>query len=261
MINEVLKNRIELALSSDNLMNLFEDLVSEDFGKNDLENIFTDFFNSIQNEKNRESEKEKIGDLLEEITGYCHPDRCLFPPEKYTSHRGLIRFFAVNEDQKLIVRYIFENTSFRLFRDYSYETGELEIKNVEDFVATNHSRLYLWNKTISNEFSIHKQYFEHLQKTCWSFISDPTFILSFGNLEGNILDPSFVTHAFNLNNYPTQSAFDSIEPIRTYIDKSQVATAIGIPVLQNAYSSNKQGIQFKESAKTRWEYKLDSDSL
>ncbi len=259
MIDEVLKNRIETALSSNNLMDLFEDLVREDFGKDELENIFTGFYNSIQEDDNRESDKEKIGDLLDGITGYCHPDRCLFPPEKYQAHRGIIHFFAANKDRKSIIRFIFENTSFRLFRDYSYENGKLEIESVEEFSSTNHLRFYLWNETISNEFSIHEQYFEHIQKTCWSFLSDPTFILNFGNLEENILELSFVTHAFN--NYPTKAAFDSIEPIRSYIDKLQVTTAIGIPVLQNAYLMNKQGIIFKESAQTRWEYKLDTDWL
>ena len=252
MIDEALVNRIEFALSSNALMGLFGELESEGLEQKELETVFTEFLKTIEN---RENDKEKVIELLEGIIGYCHPSRCLFLPEKYTAHRGIIRFFAVNEDQKSIVRFIFENTPFRFFRDYSYETGEIEIETVEDFVTTNHSRFYLWNETISSEFSIHEQYFEHLQKTCWSFLSDPTFILSFGNLEENILEPSLVTHAFR--NYPTQAAFDSIEPIRAYIDKLQVATAIGIPVLQEAYLMNKQGTVFKESAQTRWEYKLD----
>jgi hypothetical protein len=259
MIGEVLKNRIETALSSDNLMNLFEQLEREGLNKNELENIFTVFLKSAQEENIPESDEEKLFDLLDRITGYCHPGRCLFPPEKYQAHRGVIRFFAANEDQKSIVRFIFENTSFRLFRDFSYENGKLEINSVKDFDSANHSKFYLWNKTISNEFSIHEHYFEHIPKTCWSFLSDPTFILSFGNLEENTLEPSFITHAFRT--YPTKAAFDSIEPIRVYIDEIQVATAIGVPVLQDAFSLNEQGIHFKESPKTRWEYKLDLDSL
>jgi hypothetical protein len=249
MIDEVLKNRIETALSSDSLMKLFEQLEGECLDKKELETVFTDFLNSIPQDEKRE----------EGITGYCHPELCLFPPEKYQDPRGIIRFFAANEDQKLIVKFIFESTSFQVFRDYSYENGELEIKSVEAFASTNHSRFYLWNKTTSYDFSIHEQYFEHIQKTCWSFLSDPTFILSFGNLEETILEPSFVTHAFH--NYPTKAAFDSIEPIRAYINRFQVATAIGVPVLQDAFSLNERGIHLKESAETRWKYKLDSDLI
>jgi hypothetical protein len=259
MIDEVLKNRIETALYSDNLMNLFEQLESEGLGKKELENIFTEFLNTIPQDEKRESDEEKIIELIEGITGYCHPERCLFPPEKYQPYRGIIHFFASNEDRELIVRFIFENTSFRLFRDYSYENGELEIKSIEDFISTNHLSFYLWNEKVSKESSIHEKYFEHIQKTCWSFISDPTFILNFGSLEENFLEPSVVTHAFQ--QYPTQESFDTIEPIRAFIDKLQVATAIGIPVLPNAYSLTKQGIRFKESAETRWDYELDSISV
>ena len=240
-------------------MVLFEQLESEGLNKKELENVFTNFLKSAQEENILESDEEKLFDLLYGITGYCHPSHYLFPPEKYQVYPGIIRFFAANEDRKLIVKFIFENTSFRVFQDSSYENGELEIKTVEDFVSTNHLRFYLWNKTISNDFSIHEQYFEHIQKTCWSFLSDPTFSLSLGKLSENFLKPSSISYAFRT--YPTNAAFDSIEPIRAYIDKLKVATAIGVPVLQDAFSLNEQEIHFKESPETRWEYKLDSESL
>lgn len=256
MIDEVLKNRIETALSSNNLMVLFEELEAEGLGQKDLENVFTDFLQSISQETNREEEKETIYELMEGITGYCNPSRHLFPPRQYEVHPGIIRFFAANEDQKLIVRFIFETTSFRVFHANSYENGELEIKSVEDLDFTKPTRVYLWNETISNEYSIHVEYFEHIQKTCWAFISDPTFFLHFGEIEGEILTPSVISYAFR--HRPTQVAFDSIEPLRSYIDKLQVTTAIGIPVLQDANSLTKQGFLFKESAETRWNYELDS---
>lgn len=259
MIDEVLKNRIETALYSDKLMDLFEQLEREGLGQRELENIFTDFLNTIPQDAKRDSDEEKLIELLEGITGYCHPSRYLFPPEKYKTYPGIIRFFAANEDRKLIAQFIFENTSFRLFRDFSYENGELEIKSLEDFISTNYLNFDLWNGKVSKEFSINEKYIDHFQKTCWYFISDPAFILNFGSLEENFLEPSLVTHAFQ--QYPTQEAFDTIEPIRAFIDKLQVATAIGIPVLPNAYSLVEKGFSLKESAETRWDYKLDSISV
>jgi len=257
MIDEVLKNRVETALSSNSLMILFEELEAEGLGQKELENLFTEFLKLIPQETNREADEEKIYELLEGITGYCHSDRCLFPPGKYEVHPGIIRFFAANDDQKSIVRFIFENTSFRVFHTDSFENGELEIKSVEEIDFSTPVRLYLWSEVISSEYSIQEQWFEHIQKNCWSFISDPTFFLNFGEIESKVLTPSEVSYAFR--HFPTQAAFDSIEPIRSHIDKFQVVTAIGIPVLQDAYSLTRQGFSLKESAETRWEYKLDSD--
>ncbi len=258
MIDEVLKNRIETALSSDNLMDLFEDFVEENFGKDELESIFTDFYNSIQEDNNRESDKEKIGDLLDGITGYCHPDRCLFPPETYKDYPGIIRFFATDKDQKSVVNFIFENTNLRLFIADSYESGELEIKSVEEIDFTKHPRFYLWNEVISNEFTIREQWIEHIQKTNWAFISNPTFFLNFGETKDKVITISEIFYGFH--HYPTQSFFETIEPIRFYINKIKVKTAIGVPVLQSAYSLVEKGFLLKESAETRWNYNLDSDS-
>lgn len=252
MIDDALVNRIESTLSSNTLMSLLEDLEAEGMGQKELETIFTDFLKIIEN---RETDEEKIIELLEGITGYCNPSRCLFPPEKYKVYPGIIRFFAANEDRKLIVRFIFENTNFRLFIADSYESGELEIKSFEEIDFTKHLRFYLWNKIVSNEFTIHEQWIEHIQKTNWAFISDPTFFLTFGEIKDKIITTSAISYGFH--DFPTQAFFETIEPIRSYIDKLKVETAIGVPVLQDAYSLTKKGFFLKESAETRWSYNLD----
>ena len=259
MIDEALKNRIETALNSDKLMDLFEQLEKEGLGKTELEDIFTDFLKTLPQEAKREANEEKLIDLLDGITGYCHPDRCLFPPEEYKAHPGIILFFAANEDRKLIVRFIIENTNLRLFIADSYESGELEIKSVEEIDFTKHLRFYLWNEIVSNEFTIHEQWFEHIQKTNWSFISNPTFLLNFGEIEDKVITISGISYAFH--DYPTQAFFEAIEPIRSYVDKLKVNTAIGVPVLKDAYSLVEKGFSLKESAETRWNYELDSISV
>lgn len=255
MIDEALTNRIESAISSNMLMSLLEDLEAEGLGQKELETIFTDFLITIDK---READEEKVIELLEGITGYCNPSRYLFPPEKYKTYPGIISFFAANEDRKLIVRFIFENTNLRLFIADSYESGELEIKSIEEIDFTKHLRFYLWNEIVSNEFTIHEQWFEHIQKTNWAFISNPTLFLNFGEIEGKFITISAISCGFH--DYPTQVFFETIEPIRSYIDKLKVETAIGVPVLQDAYSLTKKGFFLKESAETRWNYNLDSDS-
>ncbi|MEP7037274.1 MAG: hypothetical protein ABI891_02930 [Acidobacteriota bacterium] len=252
MIDGNLISRIESALSSNNLMSLFEELETEGLEQKELEKVFTDFLQSIDSQ---ETDEEKIIELLEIITGYCQPSFSLFPPDKYKVYPGIIRFFAAFEDQKLIIRFIFENTSFRLFHRSSYENSNLEIKTFDELDFSKPLRFYLWNRIISDEYSIHEQWFEHIQKRCWSFISDPTIFLSFGENKNQILEPSLINYGFR--HYPTQAFFESIEPIRSYIDKLQVATAIGVPILQDAYLLIEKDFSFRESAETRWSYNLD----
>lgn len=255
MIDKVLKNRIETALSSNSLMNLFEQLESEGSDKKELENIFTDYLKVAQEENISESDEEKLFDLLDGITGYCHPERCLFPPEKYENHPGIIRFFAASEDRKLVISFILENTNLRLFIADSYESGELEVKSFEEINFTKHLRFFLWNESISDKFTIYEQWFEHIQKTNWSFISNPTFFLNFGEIESEVIAISAISYGFH--DYPNKNFFEAIEPIRSFVDKLKVKTAIGIPVLPNANSLTEKGFSLKESAETRWKYNLD----